>query len=541
MKTIGIKLADGSFYPILEEGEAKTRQLDLTTVKDGQTKVQIDLYRSESETMEDAEYVDTLEVSNLVSHPNGEVNLHLSVGLNENNELDANVIDEETGKQSSINVSLISRTLAERNEPSNFELTEQDDSDSNTVAAAIAGGVAGAIAATALNGTEEESTSLEDFSFDDFEEQQTSSEPQETLSITTPEDIEDVPFSFDSEIDYATESENSSNEENSSDTTFEELEDITVADEKPEDLPSIEELDISNEDMFDTSSFTTDPIENIVDEQEVLESMEDITSQPEEPISSSESGEPFSTSDFDLPDFDSTNITESTDYSNNTETTGLTGYFDDPDFKDNPVFTETNLDTDSEIEFDTSDLDNSFSTEVNNPPAMDFSDLYDEESLENDNNENLEEEVSKKTRVPVIVCITCAIICVIATILILFVVPSKYNLLKSRNTKTEVTEEFVLDVTPKETPTEITEEPIPEAKENTIVVAPESEVIVPVPTPEPTESKDVTYRIKWGDTLWDISDAYYKNPWRYPKIAKYNKISNPDLIISGTDILIPVE
>ena len=41
--------------------------------------------------------------------------------------------------------------------------------------------------------------------------------------------------------------------------------------------------------MFDTSSFTTDPIENIVDEQEVLESMEDITSQTEEPISTSES------------------------------------------------------------------------------------------------------------------------------------------------------------------------------------------------------------------------------------------------------------
>ena len=51
MKTIGIKLADGSFYPILEEGTAKTYQLDLTTVKDGQTKVQIDLYRSESGSM----------------------------------------------------------------------------------------------------------------------------------------------------------------------------------------------------------------------------------------------------------------------------------------------------------------------------------------------------------------------------------------------------------------------------------------------------------------------------------------------------------
>ena len=98
MKTIGIKLADGSFYPILQEGTVKTYQLDLTTVKDGQTKVQIDLYRSATGTMDDAEYVDTLEVTNLVPHPNGEVELHLSVGLNENNELDAKVVDEETGE-----------------------------------------------------------------------------------------------------------------------------------------------------------------------------------------------------------------------------------------------------------------------------------------------------------------------------------------------------------------------------------------------------------------------------------------------------------
>ena len=65
---------------------------------------------------------------------------------------------------------------------------------------------------------------------------------------------------------------------------------------------------------------------------------------------------------------------------------------------------------------------------------------------------------------------------------------------------------------------------------------------MPAPViPEPEKAKDVTYRIKWGDTLWDIADAYYKNPWRYKKIAKYNNIKNPDLIISGTDILIPAE
>ncbi|MDR1948944.1 MAG: LysM peptidoglycan-binding domain-containing protein [Spirochaetaceae bacterium] len=49
----------------------------------------------------------------------------------------------------------------------------------------------------------------------------------------------------------------------------------------------------------------------------------------------------------------------------------------------------------------------------------------------------------------------------------------------------------------------------------------------------------VPYRIRWGDTLWDISEAFYRNPWLYPRIARFNKIRNPDLIISGTTIRIP--
>jgi len=47
------------------------------------------------------------------------------------------------------------------------------------------------------------------------------------------------------------------------------------------------------------------------------------------------------------------------------------------------------------------------------------------------------------------------------------------------------------------------------------------------------------YRIGWGDTLWDISEAFYRNPWLYPRIASFNKIRNPDLIISGAFVRIP--
>jgi nucleoid-associated protein YgaU len=70
----------------------------------------------------------------------------------------------------------------------------------------------------------------------------------------------------------------------------------------------------------------------------------------------------------------------------------------------------------------------------------------------------------------------------------------------------------------------------------------------PLPSPSPTAtpdelgkngSKGLWIKIKWGDTLWDLATRYYGNPWLYKKIAKANKIRNPDLIISGHKLWIP--
>ncbi|MDR3192037.1 MAG: LysM peptidoglycan-binding domain-containing protein [Treponema sp.] len=65
--------------------------------------------------------------------------------------------------------------------------------------------------------------------------------------------------------------------------------------------------------------------------------------------------------------------------------------------------------------------------------------------------------------------------------------------------------------------------------------APVSSYKVPATIPR----DGVAYRIRWGDTLWDIAAAFYRNPWLYPRIARYNGIRNPDLIISGRTIRIP--
>jgi nucleoid-associated protein YgaU len=65
--------------------------------------------------------------------------------------------------------------------------------------------------------------------------------------------------------------------------------------------------------------------------------------------------------------------------------------------------------------------------------------------------------------------------------------------------------------------------------------APVSSYNVPAVIPR----EGAPYRVRWGDTLWDISEAFYRNPWYYPRIARFNNIRNPDLIISGTTIRIP--
>ena len=48
-----------------------------------------------------------------------------------------------------------------------------------------------------------------------------------------------------------------------------------------------------------------------------------------------------------------------------------------------------------------------------------------------------------------------------------------------------------------------------------------------------------TYIIKKGDTLWDITEEYFKDPFQWPDIWKNNDyIINPDLIYPGNKLLL---
>ena len=413
MKTIGIKLADGTFYPVLEEGQACEKTIELTTAHNNQTRVMVDLYRTKTGTMEDAEYVDTLQIDHLVKHPSGDSDISFAVSLDENNELSARIIDNETGATSKTTIELINRTLEERlgSDPTEteYEITEPASEESEEIV---------------------------------------------TDEIISDENVTEEPY-VEPTVFEETVSENSIAEE-----TITEDFDLPDFEESPELSPQ-------------------EPVEEpVIEETSINE-------------------------DFDLPDFGDT-------------------------FADS-VSEETPLETPAEDFFSTDDMD-----DVPAAGGLNFDGLYDDET---DFEE--EEEVTKKTRTPVIICVVCAIICIIAVLLILFVIPSKLNILnKGKNTELVETVEIIPEPVKEPEP-----EPVPSAKEDEIVIIEKAEEVKPEPPAPPVaETKpDIVYKIKWGDTLWDIADTYYKNPWRYKKIANYNRIKNPDYIISGTTILIPQE
>jgi LysM repeat protein len=102
-----------------------------------------------------------------------------------------------------------------------------------------------------------------------------------------------------------------------------------------------------------------------------------------------------------------------------------------------------------------------------------------------------------------------------------------------------VTNAVVTEASPAETP--LIEAPVeapeppPEPPARIRRIPPVASYKVPTTIPP----SGAPYRIRWGDTLWDISEAFYRNPWLYTRIARFNNIRNPDLIVSGTTIRIP--
>jgi LysM repeat protein len=111
VSTIGIKIANGEFYPILEENSSVKKRLILTTVHDNQESVQIDLYKSLAKTMVDAWYIGTLVIEDISPRPKGAPSLELIVTSTPAGEIAVDAVDVDAPKGSEpyhLNVSLTS-------------------------------------------------------------------------------------------------------------------------------------------------------------------------------------------------------------------------------------------------------------------------------------------------------------------------------------------------------------------------------------------------------------------------------------------------
>jgi Hsp70 protein/LysM domain len=104
--TIGIKIANGSYYPILQEGQVSRKRLVLTTVKDDQESVQIDLYKGAGDEIEDAVYIGSLVIEDIESAAAGEPEIELTLGLDGEGNLSATAGDNSTGDTQSLSVSM---------------------------------------------------------------------------------------------------------------------------------------------------------------------------------------------------------------------------------------------------------------------------------------------------------------------------------------------------------------------------------------------------------------------------------------------------
>lgn len=109
--SIGIKIANGTYYRVLDEGARSKKKAILTTVKDGQTSVQIDLYKGSDSKLSDSQYVGSLVVEDIKPAPKGEAEIELVLGIDPQGNLNAEANDRWSGTRKSLSVSM--RDLAQ--------------------------------------------------------------------------------------------------------------------------------------------------------------------------------------------------------------------------------------------------------------------------------------------------------------------------------------------------------------------------------------------------------------------------------------------
>lgn len=123
---IAVRVANGTFVPILDTSGATRRRLVLTTIRDDQTSVRIDLYKGADEQMESPEYVGSLMIENIDPVAAGEADIALLLGIDEGGNLNATATDKKSGEYQSLSVGLESVEPDGSYDVPDFELSDEE-------------------------------------------------------------------------------------------------------------------------------------------------------------------------------------------------------------------------------------------------------------------------------------------------------------------------------------------------------------------------------------------------------------------------------
>ncbi len=127
---IGVKTADGAFYPILEQDYDGKKKFILTTIRDNQETAQIDLFQKKTEDDESKQYVGSLVIENIQEALKGEPEIEVIIGIDSDGNLNAIACDLATGNKQRLTTSLENLSEDQLLDVPDFDLDEPSDKES---------------------------------------------------------------------------------------------------------------------------------------------------------------------------------------------------------------------------------------------------------------------------------------------------------------------------------------------------------------------------------------------------------------------------
>ncbi len=153
---IAVQIANGAFVPVLDTSSRKRRRLVVTTVRDNQTSVKVELYRGADASMGEPEYVGSLLIANIEPCASGSPDVSVLLGIDEAGNLNATATDTRSGEYQSLSVNLDQLAGDGGYDIPDFELSDDE---------------------LTIDEGSPDDEELEDLSFDDLDEEDEPVEP----------------------------------------------------------------------------------------------------------------------------------------------------------------------------------------------------------------------------------------------------------------------------------------------------------------------------------------------------------------------------